>query len=370
MWTISNNKDWSELQKQFDWVRDMDGVPQDPVYHAEGDVAIHTRMVLEALEGLPEYQALLPQEQEIIWAAALMHDMEKRSTTVIEDDGRITSARHAKKGAQSARQVLYRDVLTPYNIREAVVKLVRHHGLPLWLLQKPNPEKSAVMASMEVRMDWVAILAKADVLGRTSNDCDELLLRVALFRETCLELNCWEQPRQFATEAAKMDYLNKDAGYIDYVPYENPQFTVVLMAGLPGAGKDYHIQQHYKNWPIVSLDSIRDELDVKPTNKQGNGQVVQLAKERAKEHMRAKRDFVWNGTNITKSMREQLIGLFSTYGAKIRIDYIEVPLQKLLGQNQNREQVVPKVAMLRLIEKLDVPMPYEAHEVRYFINSK
>ena len=103
MWTISKHKDWAELQEQFGWVRDMDGVPQDPIYHAEGDVAVHTRMVLAALEALPEYQALAPQEQEILWAAALLHDVEKRSTTVIEDDGRITSAGHAKKGAQTAR---------------------------------------------------------------------------------------------------------------------------------------------------------------------------------------------------------------------------------------------------------------------------
>lgn len=367
MWTISKHKDWAELQEQFGWVRDMDGVPQDPIYHAEGDVAVHTRMVLAALEALPEYQALAPQEQEILWAAALLHDVEKRSTTVIEDDGRITSAGHAKKGAQTARQILYRDVPAPFHIREAVVKLVRHHGLPLWLFHKPNPKKAAVMASLEVRMDWVAMLAKADVLGRTCNDQAELLYRIDLFKEMCLELDCWDKPRAFATASAKMDYLLKEDGYLEYVPFDEPDYTVVLMAGLPGAGKDYHILDNYRDWPVVSLDGIREEMGVKPTDKHGNGRVIQEAKERAKTYLRAHRSFVWNGTNITKSMREQLIGLFLTYGARVRIDYIEVPVRQLMTQNRDREQVVPGAAMARLIEKLDVPVAFEAHEVRYFV---
>lgn len=367
MWTISKQKSWEALQEQFNWVRDMDGVPQDAIYHAEGDVAIHTRMVLEALESLPEYKALAPQEQEILWASALLHDVEKRSTTVIEENGRITSAGHAKKGAQTARLVLYREVPAPFAIREAVVKLVRHHGLPLWLFQKPNPQKAAVMASMEVRMEWVAMLAKADVLGRISKDKDELLYRIDLFREMCVELNCWDKPREFATASAKMDYLLKEDGYLEYVPFEEPEHTVVLMAGLPGAGKDHHIQKHYKDWPVISLDALREEMDVKPTDKQGNGQVVQEAKERAKQHLRAKRSFVWNGTNITKSMREQLIGLFLDYRARVQIDYVEVPCVELDRQNRNREAQVPSAAMARLIDKLDVPIAFEAHEVRYFV---
>ena len=50
MWTISENKQWADLESRFDWLKRMKGVPQDARYHAEGDVAIHTQMVLEALK--------------------------------------------------------------------------------------------------------------------------------------------------------------------------------------------------------------------------------------------------------------------------------------------------------------------------------
>ena len=33
-WTV----DWAALTETFAWVRNMAGCPQDPVYHAEGDV--------------------------------------------------------------------------------------------------------------------------------------------------------------------------------------------------------------------------------------------------------------------------------------------------------------------------------------------
>lgn len=42
MWQITENYEWDKIRWNFKWVRDMQEVPQDPVYHAEGDVEIHT----------------------------------------------------------------------------------------------------------------------------------------------------------------------------------------------------------------------------------------------------------------------------------------------------------------------------------------
>lgn len=100
MWQISENKAWDYLEQQFNWVRVMKDVPQDPLHHAEGNVAVHTQMVLAALLQLPGYQQLPPVQQEVLWAAALLHDVEKYSTTETTPDGRITSAGHARKGKE------------------------------------------------------------------------------------------------------------------------------------------------------------------------------------------------------------------------------------------------------------------------------
>ena len=41
--------DWESLVSSFEWIRQIEGVPQNPIYHGEGDLLIHTRMVLENL---------------------------------------------------------------------------------------------------------------------------------------------------------------------------------------------------------------------------------------------------------------------------------------------------------------------------------
>jgi hypothetical protein len=33
MWKIIDTYNWEEIRKEFRWVRDMSGVPQDPIFH-------------------------------------------------------------------------------------------------------------------------------------------------------------------------------------------------------------------------------------------------------------------------------------------------------------------------------------------------
>ena len=88
IWQLTDDKRWSALRQRFSWVEEMHHTPQDPEHHGEGDVGVHTEMVLNALITLPEFQQLPAQQQEVLWAAALLHDVEKRSTTV-QENGRI-----------------------------------------------------------------------------------------------------------------------------------------------------------------------------------------------------------------------------------------------------------------------------------------
>ncbi|SHM95873.1 HDIG domain-containing protein [Mucilaginibacter sp. OK098] len=365
MWTISENKEWSYLEKKFDWVQRMQDVPQDPLYHAEGNVAIHTQMVLKALIAESSFKQLTRQEQEMLWAAALLHDVEKFSTTVIEPDGRITSNGHARKGAMIARQILYRDEPAPFIIREQIAGLVRYHGLPIWVFEKPDPLKALIMTSMEVNTEWLALLAKADMLGRECKDQEEMLYKVDCFEAFCREQNCWGAPRNFVSDDARMYYMQHEDAYLDYVPFEQPAAEVILLSGLPGAGKNTFIKKNYADMSVVSLDDIRNKRGIAPTDKTGNGQVIQEAKEQARVFLRKGTGFIWNATNTTRQMRMQLIELFTSYKAKVSIVYIEVPYEHLHKQNKSRDEMVPDGVLERLIDKLEVPVTWEAHKVTY-----
>ena len=57
------------------------------------------------------------------------------------------------------------------------------------------------------------------------------------------------------------------------------------MSGLPGSGKDTWLGRSRGDLPTVSLDEIRSELEIDPTDDQGK--VAQLAKERCREFLRA-----------------------------------------------------------------------------------
>jgi predicted kinase len=298
----------------------------------------------------------------------LLHDVEKYSTTVFEPDGSITSNGHARKGAQFARQLLYLEEPAPFAIREQIVGLVRHHGLPIWLFEKPDPLKTLIKASMEVNTKWLALLARADMLGRVCSDREEMLYRIDCFEAFCQENDCWGETHEFTSGEAQMYYMQHDDAYVDYIPFEQPAVEVILMSGLPGAGKDTFIKKQHPDWPVISLDSMRIEKGISPTDKKGNGQVIQQAKEQARVYLRKQKSFVWNATNTTSQMRMQLIELFTTYKAKVSIVYIEVPYQQLNCQNKNRNEVVPTAVLNKLAHKLEIPALWEAHVVTYQVS--
>lgn len=365
MWQITDNKNWEALSRKFDWVADMQNTPQDAQHHAEGNVAIHTQMVLHELTQFPEFQVLTSQEQEIVWAAALMHDIEKRSTTLVEADGSITSKGHAKKGEFSVRTILYCHIETPFLIREQIAKLVRYHGLPLWIFEKSNPSKVLHQTSLEVNTQWLYLLAKADALGRLCADKDDLLYRVELFKELCIEHDCWGKAKAFSSHLARFEYFLKDDRSETYDVFDDYLFEVILLSGIAGAGKDTYIKKHLSGYQVICLDDFRRELKISPTDSKANGRVVQIAKEKAKEYLRNHTPFVWNATNITRQMREQLIDLFTTYKAKTTIIYLEVPYKQLIKQNNQREHVVPESAISRMIHKLEIPQMWETVEIIY-----
>jgi predicted kinase len=361
--------DWELLSNKFSWLSDMKGVKQDPIWHSEGDVYTHTKMVVEALVNFEEYKLLNEQQQHILFASAIFHDIEKRSTTTIETiDGveRITSPRHAKRGESTVRSMLYQEWETPFEIREQIAKLVRHHGLPHFIFEREIPEKHAIKASLILDTSLLYLLAKADVVGRECEDKEDILLRIELFRELCLEYECFGKAREFSSDYARFLYLNRDDIMLGYEPYDDLKFTVYVMSAIPASGKDYYIENHL-DLPILSLDNIRREHKIKPTDKKGTGRVVQMAKEQAKVYMRKKQSFVFNATNITKEMRGRWISLFLEYRARVKIIYLEVPYKRLKKQNGNRAYPVPLDVIDRLFNKLEIPDFEEGHEVEFVL---
>lgn len=346
----------------WECVQALDGVPQDPRYHGEGDVLTHTLMVMEALMERPQWPDLSPVEQHILFAAALWHDIGKATCTRIEADGTIISPKHAMVGAQLARQMMWEnDDRFPFPVRELIVQLIRHHGLPIWFMDKPDPLRSVLACSGKTRMNWLAILAESDVRGRISPDQEEWLTRIECFQEFCEEHGCLSDSYPFPNEHSRFRYFHGLQRSPSYAAYGEPSFEVTLLSGLPAAGKDTWIQEHGGNTPVISLDEIRQEKKISPADSQQ--EVIRIAKDRARQYLRSQTSFIWNATNVTKHLRKPLIQLFSSYGAKVRIIYIDAPLSTIRERNRRRNHPVPECVIERLAQKLEVPSWDEAHQV-------
>lgn len=367
-WKLTDKKDWLSLEQQFRWVQDMSSVAQHRLHHEEGDAAVHTRMVLEALQQQPDYQALSMPEQEILWTAALMHDVEKRSTSADEGEGQITSKGHARRGEYTARTILYKDVPAPFHIRETIAALVRYHGLPVWVMERENPAKKVCEASLRVNTHMLKILSVSDIQGRICRDKASLMESAELFEMLCREQDCWEKARDFATSHARFHYFRTENSYINYVPHDDFKCEVTLLSGLPGMGKDYYLSTLSQDISVISLDAIRRKHKVSPTDKSANGRIVQEAKEEARNYLRKGQSFIWNATNISQQMRSQLIDLFITYGARVKIVYIEKPYEVWRKQNREREFMVPEPVLDAMLGRLEIPQLTEAHEVVYLIS--
>jgi poly(A) polymerase len=95
-------------------VAKMKGVPQPPEFHPEGDVWVHTLLLLERMEKPSLTLAL----------GALLHDIGKPPTFQIAD--RIRFNEHAEVGAVMAEEICKRLRLSNAQT-ERVVELVRHH---------------------------------------------------------------------------------------------------------------------------------------------------------------------------------------------------------------------------------------------------
>jgi predicted kinase len=366
---------WDKLEQEFDWFRDMKGVEQDAIWHAEGDVFIHTKMVAEALVSHPDFQELSEQDKHILFATAMLHDVEKRSTTEeeeIQENGvkrmAITSRNHAKKGEKTARVILYKDIETPFPIREHICKLVRHHGAPIWAMDREDASKYVTELSLKTNTKMLALFAKADILGRIAKDSDDMMARVEMFEWLCEINKCFGKPREFKSLLGKRYYFKNDDAWPDYEPYDEKDFVAYVMCALPGSGKDTYIRRYLKDIPMVSIDELRRERKVKRGDKKAEGHVYQEIKEMCKVHMRARQDFVFNATNITKDMRGKVVKEFEEYGAKVVIVYVEVPYKTLLQQNHNRDHKVPEDAIEDMIWSLDVPDQTESYAINYEIN--
>lgn len=343
--------------------------PQEFAYHQEGDVWTHTVMVVEALLALPQYQVLPRAQQEVVFLAALLHDIAKCRTTVIDPGtGRIGQPGHSRKGAIDARIALW-DFGAPFETREAVCRLIQVHQLPFFALEGSRsgktPEYLVRKLSWELDIPLLALLAEADMRGRICDDAQRVLDNIELFRELAREEGCYGQPRAFVDAHTRVSYFRGSDVHPDYPLFQEPGSKVTVMSGLPASGKDTWVGKNRPGLPVVSFDDARAELGLKYGD--NDGKAAHYAIDKAKSLLRKKEPFVWNATNINVQLREKALDLLFAYGAEVELVYLERPRSELLARNTRRDSTLNNKALQGMVHKWELPLPTEAHSVVYWV---
>src|SRR5215510_3039064 len=159
------------IEKLFPEIQSLIGVPQDPEWHPEGDVFVHTKLVVDRARELID--DLSYPRQVTVMLASLAHDFGKPATTEFID-GRLRSRGHEEAGVPPTESFLDRlnvHTLEGYDVRGQVIALVREHLKPGEFYKKRDEVGEGAFRRLARRCepDLLYRVAKADSLGRNAD---------------------------------------------------------------------------------------------------------------------------------------------------------------------------------------------------------
>jgi tRNA nucleotidyltransferase (CCA-adding enzyme) len=157
-------------EKLFPEIHSLIGVPQDPEWHPEGDVFVHTQLAVDRARELID-DISYPRQVTVL-LATLAHDFGKPATTQFIEE-RWRSRGHEEAGVAPTESFLNRvnvHTIDGYNVRGQVIALVREHLKPGEFYKKRDEVGEGAFRRLARRCepDLLYRVAKADSLGRNA----------------------------------------------------------------------------------------------------------------------------------------------------------------------------------------------------------
>ncbi len=162
------------VDQLFPELKALVGCEQEPEWHPEGDVWVHTLMVID--QARTRIDDLDRADKLAVMLAAVTHDFGKPRTTAFID-GRIRSLNHEEEGVAPAAAFLDRlniHSIDGKDVRRQVLALTAHHLKPgmLYKARHELTDGAFRRLSQKVDLELLARVARSDCLGRTGSfDC-------------------------------------------------------------------------------------------------------------------------------------------------------------------------------------------------------
>jgi tRNA nucleotidyltransferase (CCA-adding enzyme) len=165
------------IDRLFPEMRALVGCPQEPEWHPEGDVWVHTLMVID--EARTRIDDLAHPQQVAVMLGAVCHDLGKPPTTAFVD-GRIRSIDHEQAGVEPATALLDRlnvHTMDGFDVRKQVLGITAHHLKPgmFGMSKTPVSDGAFRRLAQKVDLELLARVAKSDCMGRSGGfDCSAM----------------------------------------------------------------------------------------------------------------------------------------------------------------------------------------------------
>ncbi|PWQ96754.1 AAA family ATPase [Leucothrix arctica] len=378
-----------QLGPHIDYLNRFKDTPQDHKWHAEGDVHIHTGMVLDELYLLLSNQASHIQgwQRQALILGVILHDIAKpiRTREVdIQGKIRIAAPQHEDIGRSYLAFKLHHLELS-FEVVWTVLNLVGEHHMPKRLAIKNMSVSDYWRLARQVNTELVYWLEVADMRGRTCPDLAQQLLYLEEFKLFAEDYGVWGKPLDVRSKLAPE--LNQLSPHIqDYVyahalyQLENGKITqpeealgttyqhredhphVVVMCAPSGSGKSTWINQNYPDYELVSLDVLREEFNGDRSIQKNIGQILQAAKELLRVSLRKKQGVVWDATNLRSDFRALIIDLARDYHALVTLVVMLQPEKTIYKNNLARQYSVPDSVLDKQFDDYQLPALNEAHQ--------
>lgn len=379
------------LGTHIEWLKELRNTRQDPEWHAEGNVHIHTGMVLKELYCLMdnELSHISGTDRQALILAALLHDIGKPYRTKdVEINGvvRVACPQHEAVG-RSYLAFKLMDLKLSFDVVWTVLGLVGEHHMPKRLVVKNQNRNEYLALSRRANLEFLYWLEVADMKGRVCPDQSLQLQHLDEFKMFAQEYGVWSREHRLDSNFLQLvesesktakEYICSTALYemeaelislpVEAIArtfeYKNSHSNLLVLCGPSGSGKSTWIERYSEGSTVISLDSIREELAGDRASQKNNGRVVHLAKDRLKECLRRKQDVIWDATNLRSDFRKIICDFGRDYKALVTLVLFLPSESAIFLRNRKRNHPVPNDVLLKQLDGFQFPLVGEAHRMK------
>lgn len=231
----TQNINWDNVWS-IDEFKTLIETKQSTKWHKEGNVSVHTKMVVDAMSKEIPYDGTNGEYRMIMMLSALFHDIGKGVTTFYNYEKSDWSAKnHAECGEEITRKLLWNE--DPF-IRETICYFVRNHMKPLYICESPTGIRDIITLSCDTiypkycNLKNLILLKRCDNLGAMFED-DGWVEKLEFASTLAEEMNCLTKPYVFKDEITQYNYFNHTADTYPIECKEKPTFEVFVGIGSP-----------------------------------------------------------------------------------------------------------------------------------------